>query len=95
MLWHDLDLQFPAREVTVLDGIEQIALRTFTIFGDDGFCFIVHQVFDALLTAEVEFDPETLVIGVDKTEGMAAETVHMTVGFRQAAVAEVDGQLVQ
>lgn len=55
----------------------------------------VGQVLDALLGLEVELDPEALVVRIDETEGMAAETMDVPIALRQAAVAEVDGQLMQ
>ena len=43
----------------------------------------------------MEFNPETFIVGIDKTEGVATKTVHVTVRLRQTTVAEVDGQLVE
>ena len=61
LLSHQLDLEFPFREVPTLDTLEQITLMGFTILGDDGFGFGVGQVFDALLRPEMEFHPEAFV----------------------------------
>jgi len=62
---------------------------------DKGLGLGVGQVLDALLGAEVELDPEALVLGVDEAEGVAAEAVHMTIRRRDAPVAHDHGDLVQ
>ena len=59
-------------------------------FGNQAFRFIIHQVGDPLLGFEVEFHPKTFVIGINKAERVAAETVHMAPGARKAAVAEIN-----
>ena len=67
----------------------------FPVLADDRCGLFVGQVFDPLLGFEVKLDPVPFAFCVDKTEGMAAETVHMTVGSRNAAVAHDNGDLVQ
>ena len=95
LLGHDLHVHLPAREVAFLDALVQVALRTLAVLGDHFGSLGVGQVLDALLGLEVELDPEALVVRIDEAEGMAAETMDVPIALRQAAVAEVDGQLMQ
>ncbi len=67
----------------------------FPAFADHCLGLCIGQVFDALLGAEMEFDPAALILGIDEAEGMAAETVHVAVAGRNAPVAHDDGDLVQ
>ena len=92
---HDLHKQGPAREVFFLNAFIQVALMAFPAFADHCLCLCIGQVFDALLGAEMEFDPAALIFGIDEAEGMAAETVHVAVAGRNAPVAHDDGDLVQ
>ena len=94
-LRHDLDEQRPTGKVPVLDALKQVTLVALAVLADQGFAFRVGQVADALLRLEVKLDPVAFVVGVDEAEGVAAETVHVPVGRRDAAVAHDDGDLVQ
>ena len=76
---HDLHAQRPFREIAALDGIVQIALVAFTVFADDGFCFGIGKVFNALLGAEVEFDPIALLVGRDKAVSVRTKAVHVAI----------------
>ena len=51
LLRHDLDEQRPAREVALLDALEQVALVALAVLGDDRLGLRVGQVLDALLGA--------------------------------------------
>src|SRR5258708_16807204 len=55
----------------------------------------VRQVFDPLLTAEVKLHPDSLVVGVEKAVGVAAEAMHVAIGTRNAALTHDDGDLMQ
>ena len=81
-LRHNLDFQFPAWIVCTLNRFKQILLMTFTIV-TDYFCgFFVGQVLNSLQTFKMKFHPETFVIGINKTIGMTAKAVHMSIAFR-------------
>ncbi|MPN01697.1 hypothetical protein SDC9_148908 [bioreactor metagenome] len=67
----------------------------FAVAADDLRRLGIGQVLDALLGAEVELDPVTLIGGVDEAEGMRTEAVHVAVSGRDAAVGHDDGHLVQ
>lgn len=67
----------------------------FAVFGDDRFRFLICQVFDSLQGAQVEFHPDTLVVRIDKTIGVASESVHMAIGVRNAARAHSDCHLMK
>ncbi len=84
-LAHDLDRQRPFREIAGFDRREEIAPVALAIVGDDRGGFLVGQVLDALLGAEVEFHPNALVRRVDHREGVAAEAMHVAEGLRDAA----------
>ena len=92
---HDLHVHRPFREVAALDGFIKVALVAFAVVSNDGGGFGVGQVFDALLGAEVEFHPKTLVLRVDKAVSVRAEAVHVAVAGGDAAVAHHDGHLVE
>ena len=92
---HDLNEQGPAGEIALFDVLIEIALMAFTILGDNGFGFGVGQVFDALLRPEMEFHPEAFVVRVDEAECVAAESVHVAVARRNAAIAHDDRYLMQ
>ena len=87
---HDLNVESPAREIAFFNRFIEIALRTLAVLCHQAFRFIIHQVGDPLLGFEVEFHPKTFVIGINKAERVAAETVHMAPGARKAAVAEIN-----
>ena len=67
----------------------------FAVFGNDGFGFLVGQVFNALQGAQVELHPDAFVIGIDEAIGMTAETVHVAIGIRNATGAHGDGHLME
>ncbi|GAN73355.1 hypothetical protein Apmu_0067_21 [Acidiphilium multivorum AIU301] len=94
-LGHDLDHQRPAREVSGLDRGKQVAAVAFPVARDDRLRLGIGEIGDALLAAEMEFHPDTLIRGVDHREGMAAESVHVAEAFRNAALRHHDGHLVE
>ena len=67
---------------------------TLAVFADQFRGFLIGQVFDALLGLKMKLHPEPLIGGVDEAEGMAAEAMHMPIGFGDAAVTHQDGHLV-
>ncbi|CFP67595.1 Uncharacterised protein [Bordetella pertussis] len=92
---HYLHLERPARELALLDVLEQVALRAFAIAADQLGGFAVRITGDALLRLEVELDVETLAGVVDEAVGMRAEAVLLAIVLRQSAIAHQDGDLVQ
>src|SRR5690606_17130870 len=94
-LGHDLNVYSPTREISILDGFKEITLRAFTITTYQRLRLRVRQVLDALLGAEVELHPETLVLSIDEAEGMAAEQVHVAETGGNAAVAHHNCDLMQ
>ena len=92
---HDLNVHFPFWIVTTFDGIKQVGLAAFTVFGDQVCSFSIGQVLDALLGTHMEFYPEAFIFGIDKTEGVTAKTMHMTVTGRNPAVGHDNGHLMQ
>ena len=77
------------------DAVEEIALMALAVLADQRLGFGIGQILDALLGPEVEFHPDALIVRVDEAVGVAAETVHVTEAFRNAALAHDDRDLVQ
>ncbi|OPY90658.1 MAG: hypothetical protein A4E72_00541 [Syntrophus sp. PtaU1.Bin208] len=94
-LRHDLHVEGPTGEIALLDALIEVPLVGLPALADGGLGLGIRQVLDPLLGLEVELDPEALVFGVDEAEGVAAETVHMTIGCGNAPVAHDDGHLVE
>lgn len=94
-LWHHLHIDLPAREVALLDGVEQIRLAGLSVLTDGGGRLFIGVEAVALLGLEVELDPEALVGIVDEAEGVAAVAVHLAQALGDAAIAEQYGDLMQ
>jgi hypothetical protein len=94
-LSHHLNEKPPARKISRLDRVEQVAAVAFAIAGDKGRSLGISEVLDSLLRAEMEFDPDPLIGGVDHRESVAAIAVHVTEALRDAAVGHGDGDLVE
>ena len=92
---HDLHEQRPFREITAFNGIVKVSLAAFTVTTNQFCCFCIGQVLNALLSAEVEFHPETLIIGINKTIGVATKTMHVTITHRNTTIRHHNGDLVQ
>ena len=54
---HQLDVHGPLRVVAAFDGLEEVAAVGLAVAADQFGSFGVGEIFDALLGAEVEFDP--------------------------------------
>jgi hypothetical protein len=57
--------------------------------------FLVGDILNALLRAEMEFHPSVFIALFDETVGVAAEAVHVPEALRDAALAHHDGDLVE
>ena len=79
----------------MLDAVEQVALVCLPVLAHQGLAPGVSQVLDALLSAEVEFDPDPLVLRVDQAVGVATEAMHVAEGAGDAALAHDDRHLVE
>src|SRR5690606_22937041 len=93
--WHDLNVHFPFWIVATFDGIKQVGLAAFTVFGNQVRSFSIGQVLNTLLGTHMEFHPEAFIIGINKAESMAAKTMHMTVTSRDPTVRHDNGHLMQ
>jgi hypothetical protein len=58
--------QRPLRKVALLDALVEVALVAFAVLADQRFGLGIAEVADALLTLEVELDPEALVLALIK-----------------------------
>ena len=67
---------------------------TFTVFSDQCLSLSITNILDSLLGLQMEFNPVTYIISVDKTKSMAAKAVHMAVCCRDSTIAHYDGDLV-
>ena len=92
---HHLDKERPAREILGLDAFEKVPLMALAVLADKRLGFSIRQVLNALLGAEMEFDPGALVCGVNEAVGVAAESMHVAETFRDAALAHDDRDLMQ
>ena len=92
---HQLDLEFPFREITFFDAFKQVALMRFTVFCYDRFRFLVCQVLDSLQGTQMEFHPDTFVVGIDKAVGMTTEAVHVTIRSRDTTGTHCNSYLMQ
>ncbi len=92
---HDLDGNFPLREVAFGDRVEQIALRVIRVLTAHFFRGFSSKVLDSLLGLKVPFHVEQLVLIVDQAEGVAAEAVHLPVAVRRSAIRKENRHLMQ
>ncbi|MNF54933.1 hypothetical protein D3C84_363770 [compost metagenome] len=92
---HDLDAYAPFREITLFDGIEQVALGVIRISARQARSLRWSKVLDPLLGLVVPLHPVTLTLSVDEAVSVAAEAMHVTVSIRDTPVGEQDGDLVQ
>ena len=64
----------------LLDRFVEVALMALAVVADDGFAASASVRFlMPCWRAEVELDPDALVVRVDEAEGVAAEAVHVAV----------------
>jgi hypothetical protein len=78
--------KLPLREIAALDRLEQVARwwvsRSCTAFRR----LRIDPVLGASRGLEVEFDPMSLVVGVDERVGVRAEAVDVAIALRRAAI---------
>src|SRR5262245_675498 len=67
----------------------------FAVLTDQGGRLGIGQVDNALLAAEVELHPDSLISCVYEREGMAPEAMHVAITLRNAAIAHHDCHLMQ
>ncbi len=65
------------------------------IVAGDSLCFLRCEAANALVGLEVILNPECLAVGVHPLECVRAETVHVAVRIRNAAIAEQPRELVR
>src|SRR5690606_31295996 len=70
-------------------------LTTFTIFSNQICSFSIGQVLNTLLGTHMKFHPEAFILGIDKTKGMAAKTMHMTVTGWDPTIRHNNSHLMQ
>ena len=92
---HDLHVQRPGREVTVLDRVVQIALVVVGVLTGEAVGVLLGEEVDALVGLEVVLDPEQLVLVVDPAVGVAGVAVHVPPRLRDAAITHQPGDLVR
>ena len=92
---HDLHRDVPRREVSGIDGVEEVATVVVGVGPRDELSLRALHLDVALVGGEVVLDPEALTGGVDPLVGVRAEAGHLAPGARQAAVAHQVGHLVR
>src|SRR5208283_1168627 len=55
----------------------------------------IREIFNALLCAEMELYPNSLVLGIDHRERVASEAMHIPEGLRNSALGHDDGDLME
>ena len=60
----------PFRVVAAFDGLVEVAAVGLAVAADQFGRFVVGEILDALLGAEVELDPVALAFGVDQAVGV-------------------------
>ncbi len=77
ILGHELHLHQPAGIFTTLNGVEEVTLVGFPVFGNHFLSFLVGQVLYALQSPQMKFHPYPFIILIIKTIRMASEAVHV------------------
>ncbi|MNL09835.1 hypothetical protein D3C87_1306100 [compost metagenome] len=95
LLFHDLNAQFPAREMALFDVLVQIPQIAFPVLADHHRSLGIGEVFDALLADEVKLHPHPLVVPVDQAESVAAEAVHVAETGGNTTITHDNRHLVQ
>ncbi|MNZ83192.1 hypothetical protein D3C78_1019140 [compost metagenome] len=83
---HDLDAYAPFREITLFDGIEQVALGVIRISARQARSLRWSKVLDPLPGLVVPLHPVTLTLSVDEAVSVAAEAMHVAVSIRNTPV---------
>ncbi len=83
------------RELAFLNGVKQVTLRVVRIVASHLIGLLTGKIPDALFRLEVPLHVEQFVPGIDETEGMAAEAVHVPIAVRRAAIGEKNRDLVK
>ena len=91
---HELNLESPAREVSVFNGVEEIAAMVVGVLASHLVGLFLGEKIDALICLEVVFHPESFPLGVDPHVGVAGVAVHVPPGLRYAPVAQEPGHLM-
>ena len=86
LLRHHLNTETPARELTPLNSLQQIAPRTIAVAGNHRRRLLIRQIANTLATLEVKLHPHTFPRRIDQREGMTAEPVHVAVPIRNTAI---------
>ena len=95
LLGHQLHLEKPTGIIATLDALVEVALVRLTVFSNDGLSLLIGQALNALQGAQVELHPGAYIVAIDKTVGMASESVHVAVRTGNAARTHGDGHLMQ
>src|SRR5690625_3815021 len=91
---HNLNIHFPFWKIPTLNCLKQVTLGRLSILPHYFCCCFICQIFDSLLSNKMKFHPMPYILFVDKTIGMATETMHMAVPSWNTAVAHYNSYLV-
>jgi len=94
LLVERLDTEFPLREITIVDRLEQVAAMKVRIGAVDLHGFVPHHRDGAEHRAPVEFDEGGLALLIDQTEGVDAEAFDHAQRARDRAVGHHPGEHV-
>ncbi len=95
LLRHYLDVESPAGKIALFDASYRSRWWLSRSLATIASASCIGEIFDALLGLQMKLDPVSLILGVDKTECVAAEAVHVAVGTGNTPVAHDDGDLMK
>ncbi len=85
----------PAKPITTSITAVQILLMTFPALPNHHLRLCISHIFNALLCMEMKLHPNTFIRYINKTEGIAAKTMHTPVCCRNPPFTHGYGYLMQ
>ena len=77
---HNLNVHCPSGVFSALNGLVKIPAMALPVFGNEGFCFCIRQIFNSLLRSEVEFAPHPLIFIVVEGKRVLPIEMHVPEG---------------
>jgi len=93
---HDLDVEGPRRELSLLDRFEEILVREVGVLSGHLSSFLVREGLDTLVGLVVELDVDERTVLLDELVGVSRVTIHESVSVRRSStVGEENGELME
>ncbi len=84
ILGHQLNLKHPARKITTLYRLKQIALMRLAVFGYYGLGFLIGKILYTLKRDKMKFHPCALIVLIDEAVSVTSKSVHIAERCRNA-----------